>query len=191
MGVDINYYLGINKKCVSSLWPKSIQVQSEKLLTWNLAVRDFHILINLVKVQKPSHLSCSPSVTSHVWLTFLCVFSMAQMFDSRPVLTVCLKVRSICRHEGMCMKKMSFNTVFDNLVQYGRLFLESFLKLGMPLLDYSFKKHKVFLSHLLKRMCNGTSWAKFIWLVNKILIWSSLIFSGGCSEFTEDLPAQY
>lgn len=26
------------------------QVQSEKLLTWNLAVRDFHILINLVKV---------------------------------------------------------------------------------------------------------------------------------------------
>lgn len=27
--------------------------------------------------------------------------------------------------------------------QYGRLFLESFLKLGMPLLDYSFKRHKV------------------------------------------------
>lgn len=27
--------------------------------------------------------------------------------------------------------------------QYGRLFLEVFLKLAMPLLDYSFKKHKV------------------------------------------------
>uniref|UniRef100_A0A8C4HM63 FA complementation group D2 n=1 Tax=Dicentrarchus labrax TaxID=13489 RepID=A0A8C4HM63_DICLA len=63
------------------------EAQSEKLLTWNLAVRDFHILVNLVKV-----------------------------FDSRPVLNVCLK--------------------------YGRLFLESFLKLGMPLLDNSFKKHK-------------------------------------------------
>ncbi|TRY99785.1 hypothetical protein DNTS_033949 [Danionella cerebrum] len=71
------------------------EVQSEKLLTWNLAVRDFHILINLVKI-----------------------------FDSRPVLTVCLK--------------------------YGRLFLESFLKLGMPLLDYSFKKHKEDVQGLLK-----------------------------------------
>lgn len=28
----------------------SFQAQSEKLLTWNLAVRDFHILVNLVKV---------------------------------------------------------------------------------------------------------------------------------------------
>ncbi|KAL2091556.1 hypothetical protein ACEWY4_013819 [Coilia grayii] len=73
----------------------STEVQSEKLLTWNLAVRDFHILINLVKV-----------------------------FDSRPVLTVCLK--------------------------YGRLFLESFLRLGMPLLDFSFKKHKEDVQSLLK-----------------------------------------
>ncbi|KAI4901467.1 hypothetical protein NFI96_014945, partial [Prochilodus magdalenae] len=73
----------------------STEVQSEKLLTWNLAVRDFHVLINLVKV-----------------------------FDSRPVLNVCLK--------------------------YGRLFLESFLKLGMPLLDYSFKKHKEDVQSLLK-----------------------------------------
>ncbi|XP_076125182.1 Fanconi anemia group D2 protein [Alosa pseudoharengus] len=73
----------------------STEAQSEKLLTWNLAVRDFHILINLVKV-----------------------------FDSRPVLTVCLK--------------------------FGRLFLESFLKLGMPLLDFSFKKHKEDVQSLLK-----------------------------------------
>uniref|UniRef100_A0AAQ5YSM8 FA complementation group D2 n=1 Tax=Amphiprion ocellaris TaxID=80972 RepID=A0AAQ5YSM8_AMPOC len=50
------------------------EAQSVKLLTWTLAVRDFHIMVNLVK--------------------------------------------------------------------YGRLFLESFLKLGMPLLDYSFKRHK-------------------------------------------------
>uniref|UniRef100_A0A4W6F9C3 FA complementation group D2 n=1 Tax=Lates calcarifer TaxID=8187 RepID=A0A4W6F9C3_LATCA len=71
------------------------EAQSEKLLTWNLAVRDFHILVNLVKV-----------------------------FDSRPVLNVCLK--------------------------YGRLFLESFLKLGMPLLDYSFKRHKEDVQNLLK-----------------------------------------
>ncbi|XP_057701489.1 Fanconi anemia group D2 protein isoform X2 [Corythoichthys intestinalis] len=71
------------------------EAQSEKLLTWNLAVRDFHILVNLVKV-----------------------------FDTRPVLNVCLK--------------------------YGRLFLESFLKLGMPLLDYSFKRHKGDVQNLLK-----------------------------------------
>ncbi|KAM6927239.1 Fanconi anemia group D2 protein [Xenentodon cancila] len=71
------------------------EAQSEKLLTWNLAVRDFHILVNLVKV-----------------------------FDSRPVLSVSLK--------------------------YGRLFLESFLKLGMPLLDHSFKRHKEDVQHLLK-----------------------------------------
>uniref|UniRef100_A0AAR2LHB3 FA complementation group D2 n=1 Tax=Pygocentrus nattereri TaxID=42514 RepID=A0AAR2LHB3_PYGNA len=62
--------------------------ESEKLLTWSLAVRDFHILINLVKVE--AHNS------------------------------------------------------------YGRLFLESFLKLGMPLLDYSFKKHKEDVQSLLK-----------------------------------------
>ncbi|KAL4655975.1 Fanconi anemia group D2 protein [Arapaima gigas] len=73
----------------------SNETQTEKLLTWNLAVRDFHILVNLVKV-----------------------------FDSRPVLTVCLK--------------------------YGRLFLEVFLKLGMPLLDFSFKKHKEDVQSLLK-----------------------------------------
>ncbi|XP_023659923.1 Fanconi anemia group D2 protein isoform X2 [Paramormyrops kingsleyae] len=73
----------------------SNEVQSERLLTWNLAVRDFHILVNLVKV-----------------------------FDSRPVINVCLK--------------------------YGRLFLETFLKLGMPLLDFSFKKHKEDVQSLLK-----------------------------------------
>ncbi|XP_020497744.2 Fanconi anemia group D2 protein isoform X1 [Labrus bergylta] len=71
------------------------EAQSEKLLTWNLAVRDFHILVNLVKV-----------------------------FDSRPVINVCLK--------------------------YGRLFLESFLKLGMPLLDNSFKRQKEDVQSLLK-----------------------------------------
>ncbi|KAM7402059.1 hypothetical protein PAMP_017329 [Pampus punctatissimus] len=73
----------------------NMELQSEKLLTWNLAVRDFYILVNLVKV-----------------------------FDSRLVLNVCLK--------------------------YGRLFLESFLKLGMPLLDYSFKRHKEDVQSLLK-----------------------------------------
>ncbi|KAK5872378.1 hypothetical protein PBY51_013089 [Eleginops maclovinus] len=73
----------------------SSEAQSEKLLTWNLAVRDFHILVNLVKV-----------------------------FDSRSVLIVCLK--------------------------YGRLFLESFLKLGMPLLDNSFKRHMEDVQSLLK-----------------------------------------
>ncbi|KAH0629975.1 hypothetical protein JD844_012481 [Phrynosoma platyrhinos] len=71
------------------------EVQLEKLLQWNMAVRDFHILVNLVKV-----------------------------FDSRPVLSVCLK--------------------------YGRLFVETFLKYGMPLLDYSFKKHRDDVQSLLK-----------------------------------------
>ncbi|MCJ8729542.1 hypothetical protein PDJAM_G00107680 [Pangasius djambal] len=74
------------EKCVRKIPPgkqtDSTEVQSEKLLVWNLAVRDFHILINMVK--------------------------------------------------------------------YGRLFLECFLKLGMPLLDYSFKKHKEDVQSLLK-----------------------------------------
>uniref|UniRef100_A0A8C3RQS0 FACD2 protein n=1 Tax=Chelydra serpentina TaxID=8475 RepID=A0A8C3RQS0_CHESE len=69
----------------------------EKLLHWNVAVRDFHILVNLVKV-----------------------------FDSRPVLSICLK--------------------------YGRLFVEAFLKLAMPLLDYSFKKHREDVQSLLKTL---------------------------------------
>nr|XP_015202792.1 PREDICTED: Fanconi anemia group D2 protein [Lepisosteus oculatus] len=73
----------------------SSETQTEKLRIWNLAVRDFHILVNLVKV-----------------------------FDSRSVIGVCLK--------------------------YGRLFVEAFLKLGMPLLDFSFKKHKEDVQTLLK-----------------------------------------
>uniref|UniRef100_A0A8C7G6K9 FA complementation group D2 n=1 Tax=Oncorhynchus kisutch TaxID=8019 RepID=A0A8C7G6K9_ONCKI len=91
--------MGVLEKAVRKIPPgrnsDNTEVMSEKLLTWNLAVRDFHILVNLVKV-----------------------------FDSRPVLNVCLK--------------------------YGRLFLESFLKLGMPLLDFSFKKHKEDVQSLLK-----------------------------------------
>ncbi|XP_065543971.1 Fanconi anemia group D2 protein isoform X2 [Lathamus discolor] len=75
----------------------SSEVQLEKLLQWNIAVRNFHILINLVKV-----------------------------FDSRPVLGVCLK--------------------------YGRLFVEAFLKVAMPLLDYSFKKHRDDVQSLLKTL---------------------------------------
>ncbi|XP_015262873.1 PREDICTED: Fanconi anemia group D2 protein [Gekko japonicus] len=76
---------------------ESSEVQLEKLLRWNMAVRDFHILVNLVKI-----------------------------FDSRPVLNVCLK--------------------------YGRLFMETFLKLGMPLLDCSFKKHREDVQSLLKTL---------------------------------------
>ncbi|XP_053890194.1 Fanconi anemia group D2 protein isoform X1 [Malaclemys terrapin pileata] len=75
----------------------SSEVQLEKLLHWNMTVRDFHILVNLVKV-----------------------------FDSRPVLSICLK--------------------------YGRLFVEAFLKLAMPLLDYSFKKHREDVQSLLKTL---------------------------------------
>ncbi|KAJ7316644.1 hypothetical protein JRQ81_002806 [Phrynocephalus forsythii] len=75
----------------------SNEAQQEKLLQWNMAVRDFHILVNLVKV-----------------------------FDSRPVLSVCLK--------------------------YGRLFVETFLKHGMPLLDCSFKKHRADVQSLLKTL---------------------------------------
>uniref|UniRef100_A0A8C2TEY9 FA complementation group D2 n=1 Tax=Coturnix japonica TaxID=93934 RepID=A0A8C2TEY9_COTJA len=63
---------------------------SEKLLKWNIAVRNFHILINLVKVR-------------------------------------------ICS-------------------DYGRLFVEAFLKLAMPLLDHSFKKHRDDVQSLLKTL---------------------------------------
>uniref|UniRef100_A0A803TXF0 FA complementation group D2 n=1 Tax=Anolis carolinensis TaxID=28377 RepID=A0A803TXF0_ANOCA len=65
----------------------------EKLLQWNMAVRDFHILVNLVKV-KSHHTNLFPF--------------------------------------------------------YGRLFVETFLKHGMPLLDYSFKKHREDVQSLLK-----------------------------------------
>ncbi|NWR79930.1 FACD2 protein, partial [Centropus unirufus] len=75
----------------------SSEVQLEKLLRWNIAVRNFHILVNLVKV-----------------------------FDSRPVLSICLK--------------------------YGRLFVEAFLKLAMPLLDHCFKKHRDDVQSLLKTL---------------------------------------
>ncbi|XP_075040029.1 Fanconi anemia group D2 protein [Mixophyes fleayi] len=73
----------------------SLQVQTEQLLRWSLAVRNFHILVNLIK-----------------------------LFDSRPMLSVCLK--------------------------YGRQFVETFLKLGMPLLDCCFKKHREDVQNLLK-----------------------------------------
>ncbi|XP_066464425.1 Fanconi anemia group D2 protein [Eleutherodactylus coqui] len=73
----------------------SHQVQTEQLLGWSLAVRNFHILVNLIKV-----------------------------FDSRPMLITCLK--------------------------YGRQFLETFLRVGMPLLDSCFKKHREDVQSLLK-----------------------------------------
>ncbi|XP_053545393.1 Fanconi anemia group D2 protein [Bombina bombina] len=89
------------EKCVKNIpagkKSDNLQVQTEQLLRWNLAVRDFHILVNLVKA-----------------------------FDSRPVLGICLK--------------------------YGRLFVETFLKLGMPLLDYCFKKHREDVQSLLKTL---------------------------------------
>ncbi|XP_041048128.1 Fanconi anemia group D2 protein [Carcharodon carcharias] len=85
------------KSIPAGMQSDSTEVQIEKLLRWNVAVRDFHILVNLVKV-----------------------------FDSRPVLGVCLK--------------------------HGRLFIESFLKQGMPLLDYSFKKHREDVQSLLKTL---------------------------------------
>ncbi|KAE8611738.1 hypothetical protein XENTR_v10012579 [Xenopus tropicalis] len=85
-------------KCIpSGKKAETLQEQTEQLLRWNLAVRDFHILVNLVKV-----------------------------FDSRPVLSICLK--------------------------YGRMFVETFLKLGMPLLDCCFKKHREDVQSLLKTL---------------------------------------
>ncbi|XP_077133387.1 Fanconi anemia group D2 protein isoform X2 [Ranitomeya variabilis] len=73
----------------------SHQVQTERLLCWSLAVRNFHILVNLIKV-----------------------------FDSRPMLITCLK--------------------------YGRQFVDTFLRVGMPLLDCCFKKHWEDVQNLLK-----------------------------------------
>uniref|UniRef100_A0A672U4D1 FA complementation group D2 n=1 Tax=Strigops habroptila TaxID=2489341 RepID=A0A672U4D1_STRHB len=73
---------------------------SEKLLRWNIAVRNFHILINLVKVR------------------LLLLFWFYLQVPSK----------------------------------YGRLFVEAFLKLAMPLLDYSFKKHRDDVQSLLKTL---------------------------------------
>lgn len=88
------------EKCVREIpvnKQSTTEVQTEELLRWNLAVRDFHILVNLVKI-----------------------------FDSRTVVNTCLR--------------------------YGRLFVEAFLKLGMPLLDRSFKKHRDDVQSLLKTL---------------------------------------
>ncbi|MGH0164578.1 UNVERIFIED_CONTAM: hypothetical protein FKN15_047380 [Acipenser sinensis] len=46
--------------------------------------------------------------------------------------------------------------ILVNLVKYGRLFVEAFLKLAMPLLDYSFKKHKEDVQSLLKTFQQST-----------------------------------
>uniref|UniRef100_A0A663F9G1 FA complementation group D2 n=1 Tax=Aquila chrysaetos chrysaetos TaxID=223781 RepID=A0A663F9G1_AQUCH len=73
---------------------------SEKLLRWNIAVRNFHILVNLVKVR--------------FWLFFWLYLQISS--------------------------------------KYGRLFVEAFLKLAMPLLDYSFKKHRDDVQSLLKTL---------------------------------------
>lgn len=50
--------------------------------------------------------------------------------------------------------------LFISLLQYGRLFVEAFLKLAMPLLDHSFKKHTVML---------GTELAAISWELGLIL----------------------
>lgn len=70
-------------------------------------------------------------------------------------------------------------------LQYGRLFLECFLKLGMPLLDYSFKKHKV--TDLFSTWCLMMLFFSFVTKFDQFAIFPS----GGCSEFTEDLSAQH
>uniref|UniRef100_A0A4W3K0R7 FA complementation group D2 n=1 Tax=Callorhinchus milii TaxID=7868 RepID=A0A4W3K0R7_CALMI len=85
-------------KCIPAGMPSD---STEKLLRWNLAVRDFHILVNLVKVMKQSML---------ILMLNWCGFS------------------------------------------HGRFFLESFVKQGMPLLDYSFKKHRDDVQSLLKTL---------------------------------------
>ncbi|XP_063282530.1 Fanconi anemia group D2 protein [Pelobates fuscus] len=100
-GVFFRVLMDKLEKCVRNFpvgkTSDSHQIHTEQLLRWNLAVRDFHILVNLVKV-----------------------------FDSRPVLGICLK--------------------------HGRLFLETFLKLGMPVLDFCFKKHRDDVQSLLKTL---------------------------------------
>uniref|UniRef100_A0A8C3M7H6 Uncharacterized protein n=1 Tax=Geospiza parvula TaxID=87175 RepID=A0A8C3M7H6_GEOPR len=46
--------------------------------------------------------------------------------------------------------------IFISLLQYGRLFVEAFLKLAMPLLDHSFKKHTDDVQSLLKTLQMST-----------------------------------
>nr|XP_032827661.1 Fanconi anemia group D2 protein isoform X2 [Petromyzon marinus] len=75
----------------------SDEVQEALLMRWSAGVRNFHMLVNLIKT-----------------------------FDGRQSLRVCLK--------------------------YGRLFVEAFLKKGMPLLDCTFKKYKDEVNGLLKNL---------------------------------------
>uniref|UniRef100_S4RPK5 FA complementation group D2 n=1 Tax=Petromyzon marinus TaxID=7757 RepID=S4RPK5_PETMA len=75
----------------------SDEVQEALLMRWSAGVRNFHMLVNLIKT-----------------------------FDGRQSLRVCLK--------------------------YGRLFVEAFLKKGMPLLDCTFKKYKEEVFGLLKNL---------------------------------------
>uniref|UniRef100_A0A8C4X1H2 Fanconi anemia group D2 protein n=1 Tax=Eptatretus burgeri TaxID=7764 RepID=A0A8C4X1H2_EPTBU len=79
----------------------SSEEQLNKILTWNVAVQNFHRLVKLVKI-----------------------------FDGRTFLFTTLK--------------------------YGRLFVETFQKQGMPLLDLSFKKHKNEVHNLLKSLQQST-----------------------------------
>ncbi|XP_013394620.1 Fanconi anemia group D2 protein [Lingula anatina] len=101
----------------------STQVKVDKLIRWNLAVRTFHILVNLIKV-----------------------------FDARGNLT--------------------------SIFKYGRLFVEVFLRQGMPLLDHMFRHHKDDVQSLLKNlqlstraihhMCGHSKIVKDISLTNQV-----------------------
>lgn len=82
------------------------QAQSEKLLTWDMAVKDFHLLIKLVKVCLSFHLLappplCLPLVLESANSVFPPPLHVStarpsfQLFDSRPVVNVCLKVSTL------------------------------------------------------------------------------------------------
>uniref|UniRef100_A0A3B4YG41 FA complementation group D2 n=1 Tax=Seriola lalandi dorsalis TaxID=1841481 RepID=A0A3B4YG41_SERLL len=122
-GEGIPELLNASKDESSASWPtlnrqtflvfyKVMMAELEKAIRKIPSFFFFFKSFNLITYVSPHLLDC--------WSSNLFI----QVFDSRPVLNVCLK--------------------------YGRLFLESFLKLGMPLLDYSFKRHKEDVQSLLK-----------------------------------------
>ncbi|GAB1291159.1 Fanconi anemia group D2 protein homolog [Apodemus speciosus] len=80
---------------------QQLEVHEEKLLYWNMAVRDFSILINLMKSS----------------VSLLCCVQWG----------------------GSWVLKGADLSLGD---EYGRRFVEAFLKQCMPLLDFSFRKHR-------------------------------------------------
>uniref|UniRef100_A0AAR2LKP6 FA complementation group D2 n=1 Tax=Pygocentrus nattereri TaxID=42514 RepID=A0AAR2LKP6_PYGNA len=98
----------------------------------------------------PELMNAAKDASSRSWPTLsrCCIFS--QSFSHNILVQGFMTVGPRIRAEKHCLIVFDSRLVLNVCLKYGRLFLESFLKLGMPLLDYSFKKHKEDVQSLLK-----------------------------------------